>query len=905
MSLDATFRLPPRLLARPDRSATWLFLLLACLVYVPPLFWGKLLVASTDNWFAILPNHLFTAEELRRGGLGLWNPYVLGGIDFAGSTHDFLYSPASWPLFLLPPEWMQGGFHLRVLLETFLLGRFAYAFFREELQSRPAALIAALVTQIGSNAFFSVTTYACLTLYAALYGALAALWTIDRRPLWRTFAATFLAVVLVLTSGNVVYAVGILLVLAVLVAHRLGLANFPRWHRRSEAWVAAGAVLCALAVSAVRLLPVAATLDRGDRMFAGSFQQAFGGHMNDPLMGVTALVPEALGVPIYTAQVLLQRYVWWEPVQHHQIDGHPYAGVATALLIVVALASAARRAIAFWPLLLAVTTVWFLSVRPFAELIWTLFFPWIHGILPRLFVPVAISGALGWALVSLRLEREGLAASRRPALVLSVLAGAGATAVPWIFFVPALARPTGVIVAAAVLGAGVWLARDRRAPAPLPLRAIAGALAAAWLVLCVAAALRADWKDDLFVASFVLVQTGLVALSLLWGAGVFAMQGRIEAARRLCGVAFGLVVLSTLVPLPEGMHIRTSDAVWLAMLGVLRLGLVAALLAWALDGVQAGRASRNAFLVIVGAVLLADLVPVQRELQHVIAEPFWRPEKIEPPRDQIPDFARPAESGARLGDRPDFARWRVNRPHVALGITSVEFQANLFARWGLRSFGGVNSLRDARLSRLVSAFEPAPPFGPGAMTPDLHHPRLLDLLGAGYEADGRARLRSRPAAIGRFRAFARFEVVPSDEDVLARLADEALDPLQTIVLDRDPGISASTARAVDLPFAERTSDEIVVSLDSASPAIVFFGDVYDEGWHALVDGEARPILRANHAFMAVAVPAGARRLELRFRPAALLRGARVALGGGAATLACTVGLALYDARRRSGPGLGR
>jgi uncharacterized membrane protein YfhO len=44
------------------------------------------------------------------------------------------------------------------------------------------------------------------------------------------------------------------------------------------------------------------------------------------------------------------------------------------------------------------------------------------------------------------------------------------------------------------------------------------------------------------------------------------------------------------------------------------------------------------------------------------------------------------------------------------------------------------------------------------------------------------------------------------------------------------------------------------------------------GWTARVDGEEVPILRADHCFRAVAVPAGTCVVDFRYRPPGLLAG---------------------------------
>jgi LPXTG-motif cell wall-anchored protein len=72
------------------------------------------------------------------------------------------------------------------------------------------------------------------------------------------------------------------------------------------------------------------------------------------------------------------------------------------------------------------------------------------------------------------------------------------------------------------------------------------------------------------------------------------------------------------------------------------------------------------------------------------------------------------------------------------------------------------------------------------------------------------------------------------------------------------------------------SDAINVVVPAEAPRLVFFGDRYAPGWRAQWNGQALPVLRANAVFMAVAVPAGAGTLELRFEPPNFYNAVRVA-----------------------------
>ena len=68
------------------------------------------------------------------------------------------------------------------------------------------------------------------------------------------------------------------------------------------------------------------------------------------------------------------------------------------------------------------------------------------------------------------------------------------------------------------------------------------------------------------------------------------------------------------------------------------------------------------------------------------------------------------------------------------------------------------------------------------------------------------------------------------------------------------------------------------------------GETWAPGWHAWVDGQEAPVLRANVIHRAVRLPAGQHRVEFRYVPAAF----RLGLYGTAAALA--VLLALGTAR---------
>ncbi len=67
----------------------------------------------------------------------------------------------------------------------------------------------------------------------------------------------------------------------------------------------------------------------------------------------------------------------------------------------------------------------------------------------------------------------------------------------------------------------------------------------------------------------------------------------------------------------------------------------------------------------------------------------------------------------------------------------------------------------------------------------------------------------------------------------------------------------------------------MLEAELAAPAYVVLADAFDPGWRGTLDGTSAPILRANLVFRALKVPAGRHRIEMVYRPRALLAGLAV------------------------------
>jgi hypothetical protein len=137
---------------------------------------------------------------------------------------------------------------------------------------------------------------------------------------------------------------------------------------------------------------------------------------------------------------------------------------------------------------------------------------------------------------------------------------------------------------------------------------------------------------------------------------------------------------------------------------------------------------------------------------------------------------------------------------------------------------------------------------------------------------------------------------------LAALVDPAFDPRREIVLSEGWPVAAPEGFRGQVRIVRESASRVLLDAELSADGYVVLVDGYDPGWRARVDGRPAPLLRANVAFRAVAVPAGRHAVEMVYRPAAALAGHAVS---GITCVALLVALASPLGRRRLNPGAPR
>jgi hypothetical protein len=230
--------------------------------------------------------------------------------------------------------------------------------------------------------------------------------------------------------------------------------------------------------------------------------------------------------------------------------------------------------------------------------------------------------------------------------------------------------------------------------------------------------------------------------------------------------------------------------------------------------------------------------------------------------------------------------------------------ANYGVAYGLEEIGGASPLQLAHLQTAVERL-------PQARLWALLNVRYVLSRGGSVAAPAErvaegVGLDGQPAFLYRLaeptaRAWLAGDVVvePDDEQLWQRLASESFDPSRQVLLAALPAPWSGPASAAPgdgtIVWQVRQPDRLALDVTTPQPAVLVLSELSYPGWRVTVDGAAAPLLQANGLLRAVALEAGAHRVELAYQPASVTAGLLISL---ATLLATIVGMGLLAVRRR-------
>lgn len=132
-------------------------------------------------------------------------------------------------------------------------------------------------------------------------------------------------------------------------------------------------------------------------------------------------------------------------------------------------------------------------------------------------------------------------------------------------------------------------------------------------------------------------------------------------------------------------------------------------------------------------------------------------------------------------------------------------------------------------------------------------------------------------------------VFASDAEALKQLNSAAFDPRQTVHLPLSARnqVAVTNASEVKITSQQFGAQQAHLTVEAPAPALVVIAQSFYHDWHAYVDGKPVPILRANHAFQALEVPAGQHEITLRYEDSMFCLGALIST---LTLLGCLAGL---------------
>jgi hypothetical protein len=144
-----------------------------------------------------------------------------------------------------------------------------------------------------------------------------------------------------------------------------------------------------------------------------------------------------------------------------------------------------------------------------------------------------------------------------------------------------------------------------------------------------------------------------------------------------------------------------------------------------------------------------------------------------------------------------------------------------------------------------------------------------------------------------------------DQFALMVMQDARFDPLRAVIMDSAAAVQAVELQTAPPPIGVQARvtrydpGMIDIQLDKPAPAGagLVVSENYYPGWTATADGKDAVAARANYNLIGVALPAGAQKIELRFRDTAYAKGKTITLVAIALALVALIGGVVLDRRQ--------
>ncbi len=150
-----------------------------------------------------------------------------------------------------------------------------------------------------------------------------------------------------------------------------------------------------------------------------------------------------------------------------------------------------------------------------------------------------------------------------------------------------------------------------------------------------------------------------------------------------------------------------------------------------------------------------------------------------------------------------------------------------------------------------------------------------------------------------------YQVIRLEEEHIYDLFGKNFDPGKTVYLEEDPGMNYAPSSEDESPktgesmnqieIVDYSEERVEIRTESSRGGLLVLSDAYYPGWKAMVDGDEKPILRANIAFRAIALSPGRHHVIFTYTPPSFKIGAILASLG---WLGCAIALLVLFFRQK-------
>ena len=140
-----------------------------------------------------------------------------------------------------------------------------------------------------------------------------------------------------------------------------------------------------------------------------------------------------------------------------------------------------------------------------------------------------------------------------------------------------------------------------------------------------------------------------------------------------------------------------------------------------------------------------------------------------------------------------------------------------------------------------------------------------------------------PGVLPWFYLAPQYEIISDENQILQKLGDPNTRPTQTALLEEDPGITPDTDASEPGSVERLEYDEhqgyLRLRTTAPGPRILVISQNHHPNWTATVNGESRPLVRANYLWTATALAPGEHIVELTYRDPIVATTRWITLGG--------------------------